>query len=173
MYNVPKTTFLFYLRLRLALLTYGVPWGETLATHLLHLFLDARGQTKGLTSKIYAFLNSVCKHLNIDQIWSRDLGISVKNMCWSSVLKNLDCTSKYPNHKLIHSKFLHGTYLTPKRLYLMKLIPSSRCELCQNQDTGTFMHMYWHCPKVEICLEICVLVFFLYVFVSLVCVLYN
>lgn len=32
----------------------------------------------------------------------------------------------------------------------MKLIPSPRCELCQNQDTGTFMHMYWHCPKVEI-----------------------
>lgn len=68
LYNVPRTSFFFYLRLRLAMRIYGVPWGETLATHPLHLLLDARGQTKGLTSKIHIFLNSVCKPLNIDQI---------------------------------------------------------------------------------------------------------
>ena len=138
LYNVPRTSFFFYLRLKISY-TYRVPWGETLAIHPLHLLLDARGQTKGLTSKIYAFLISVCKPQNIDQIWSRDLGIYVEDMCWSTVWKNLDHTSKNPNHKLIHFKFLHRAYLTSKRLYLMKLIPSTRCEFCQNQDTGTFI----------------------------------
>lgn len=86
--------------------TYGVPWGENLAIHLLYSLLNARGQTRGLTSKIYVLLNSVCKPLNINQIWSRDLGISVEDICWTTVWNNLDHTSKNPNHKLIHFKFL-------------------------------------------------------------------
>lgn len=103
-----------------------------------------------LKSKIYICLNSVCKPLYIDQTWSRDLGTSVEDVCWTTIWKNLDNTSKNPNHKLIHFRFLHRTYLTPRKLHLMKLISSPNCELCPNRDIGSFMHMYWHCPGVVI-----------------------
>lgn len=41
-------------------------------------------------------------------------------------------------------------YLTPRKLHLMKLVPSPNCDLCPNHDVGSFMHMYWHCPGVVI-----------------------
>lgn len=148
LYNVAKSSFFFYLRLRLAMRTYGVPWGEKLATHPLYSLLNVRGKTKGLTSKIYALLNSGCKSLNIGYIWSRDLDITEKDICWTMVWNNLDHVSKNPNHKLIHFKFLHRMYLTPRRLHLMKLVSSPNCDLCPNRDVGSFMHMYWCCPEV-------------------------
>lgn len=146
-YNVPRISFFFYLWLRLAMRPCGVPWDVPL-THSLHSLLDVGGRNRGLVSRIYLLLNSVCKPLAVHQIWSRALGCSVDDICLSTVWDNLDDTSKNLNHKLIRFKFLHRMYLTPRKLHLMKLIPSPNCELYPNGDTGSFLHMYWNCPGV-------------------------
>lgn len=75
-YNVPRISFFFYLWLRLAMRTCGVPWDVPL-THSLHSLLDVGGRNRGLVSRIYLLLNSVCKPLAVHQIWSRALGCSV------------------------------------------------------------------------------------------------
>lgn len=63
--NVPKSSFFFYLRLRLAMRTYGVPWGKELVTHPLYRLLNTKGKTRGISSQIYTLLNSALKSLNI------------------------------------------------------------------------------------------------------------
>lgn len=42
LYDIPRNSFFFYFRLRLAMRTYGVPWGVALKIHSLHTLSDVR-----------------------------------------------------------------------------------------------------------------------------------
>ena len=54
-FEVPRTSFFLYLRLRSALKCYGVPWGNSLEAHpVIKWFVDF--PVRGLVSRIYAKL---------------------------------------------------------------------------------------------------------------------
>lgn len=55
-FNLQHSTFFFYLQLRTAMKTYGVPWQAPLKNHpLLDLIISNHG-FKGLVSKLYAYV---------------------------------------------------------------------------------------------------------------------
>ena len=61
--NLTGTSFFFYLQLRTAMHTYGVPWNTPLSTHPFHTALTS---PSGLVSTIF-------KPLSIDRLWKADL----------------------------------------------------------------------------------------------------
>lgn len=149
-YDLPGTSFFFYLQLRSAMKAYGVPWGVPLLTHPLHQLCAPQKQTRGLVSKLYKFISDPRTPLPAESVWSRDLTlVGEVEICWDTIWKNLYDTSKNPDHQLIHYKFIHRMYLTPRKLYAMKIITSPNCDLCTLNAVGSFMHMYWDCPNVS------------------------
>ena len=67
---------------------------------------------------------------------------------WSRVWNNVKLASRNPDHQQIHYNFVHRTYLTPRRLCLMKMIGDASCTLCSLKTMGTFLHMFWECLPV-------------------------
>lgn len=51
-YDLPGSSFFFYLQLRSAMKAYGVPWGIPLLTHPLHKLCAPQNQMRGLVSKL-------------------------------------------------------------------------------------------------------------------------
>lgn len=149
-YDLPGTSFFFYLQLRSAMKAYGVPWGVPLLTHPLKKLLAPQNHTRGLVSKLYKFISDPCLSLPVESVWDRDLTpVLEEDICWDTVWENLHDTSKNPDHQLIHYKFIHRFYLTPRRRHAMKIIASPNCDLCSLNAVGSFMHMYWECPSVS------------------------
>ncbi len=106
--NLPGFSFFLYLELRSSMGAYGVPWGQRLYLHDLHILLNVGVNTGGLVSRLYTLLlKSSCGPLAIHQVWERDIDHLGDEVDWTTVWDNLDCTSKNPNHKLIHFNFLH------------------------------------------------------------------
>lgn len=98
---------------------YGVPWGVPLLTHPLHNLFAVQGQTRGMVSKVYKFISEPHVSLAVESVWSRDISFTgEEEICWVTVWENLQDTSKNPNHQLIHFKFIHRMYLTPKSVML-------------------------------------------------------
>lgn len=113
-YDLPGSSFFFYMQLRSAMRAYCVPWGSALPTHPLHKLLASVGPTRGMVSKLYKFISEPYKPLPVETTWRTDLSaINDEEICWNTVWKNLCGTSKNPNHQLIHYKFAHRMYLTP------------------------------------------------------------
>ncbi len=124
-FDLPGSSFFFYMQLRSAMRAYSVPWGATLPTHPLRKLLASVGPTRGMVSKLYKFISGPNKPLPVEGIWNKDLnGVNDREICWDTVWKNLSGTSKNPNHQLIHYKYVHRMYLTPRGRYSMKITTS-------------------------------------------------
>uniref|UniRef100_A0AAR2KTQ2 Reverse transcriptase domain-containing protein n=1 Tax=Pygocentrus nattereri TaxID=42514 RepID=A0AAR2KTQ2_PYGNA len=83
------------------------------------------------------------------QAWEKDLSIKFDDDSWNNMHKKIfpSCTSI--NIQEQNFKFFFRSYLTPSRLYKMCKNPSPLCPKC-NSDTGTFMHMFWECTKIQV-----------------------
>lgn len=148
-YNLPGYSFFLYLRLRSAMKTYGVPWNSQLSLHPLHRYFCGNMKTRGLVSAIYTtLLQATYKPLGILTIWEKELKLPDDQIDWQTVWTNIISSSKNPNHQLIHYNFVFKYYLTPFKRYSMHLIPSPLCTFCPYGAYGTFLHMFWECPKV-------------------------
>ena len=64
--------------------------------------------------------------------------------------KNIPITSRNYNHQIIHYKIIHRFYLTPRKCCQLQMVTSPRCTLCSSRTVGTYMHMFWECPRVQI-----------------------
>ena len=149
-YDLPRNSFFFHLQIQSALKAFGVPWGEVLEPHPL-VKLCSSGSSKGLVSKFYLFcIKAAEKPLLLASRWEHDLSISPADINWSSVWANISLSSRNPNHQMIHFNFVHRTYCTPKKRFLMELAPSPNCDLCQLGVSGSFLHMVWECQAVKI-----------------------
>lgn len=146
-YDLPGTSFFFYLQIRSALRAYGVPWGEKLECHPIQNICLS---TKDLISNLYTYIaKCVEKPLHVDALWSRDLSITPSTINWTTVWAKTVLSSRNPNHQMIHYNFIHRLYTTPLKLFHMKRKQSPTCELCSSGATGTFLHMVWDCPGVQ------------------------
>lgn len=148
-YDLPGTSFFFFLQIRAALKAHGVPWDKPLEFHPFHQFFYDKETSRGFVSNFYRhLLESSYKDLPLDTVWRRDVPGLDTEFDWDLVWENVCLSSRNPDHQQIHLNYVHRTYLTPRRLNSMGLLPDSRCTLCPLGVPGTFIHMYWECPPV-------------------------
>lgn len=50
---------------------------------------------------------------------------------------------------MIHYKLLYKAYATPCLHYEMKRKQDPFCHLCNSSTQGTYMHIFWYCPQIE------------------------
>lgn len=55
-FNLPDSSYFFYLQIRSAMKAYGVPWQQPLPTHPLAKLLSVQTKTKGMVSTLYNFI---------------------------------------------------------------------------------------------------------------------
>lgn len=148
-FNLPGSSFFFYLQLRSALKAHGVPWQNPLPNHPLRELFIKHAKNKGMVSKIYHFLLVTdLVTLPIQKVWERDCPDITRDFKWVDVWSSINEASRNPDHQHIHFNFLHRTYLTPVKLHHMKVVTTPLCTLCSLQAQGTFIHMFWDCPPV-------------------------
>lgn len=148
-FNLPGSSFFFYLQLRSALRAHGVPWQRPLPTHPLRELFTKQAKNKGMVSKLYHFLLvSNLVPLPIERVWKRDCPDLAEDFEWNDVWSSIHEASRNPDHQQIHFNFLHRTYLTPVKLHHMRIINDPFCGLCSLKAQGTFIHMFWDCPPV-------------------------
>lgn len=149
-FNLPGTSFFFYLQLRSALKAYGVPWQGPLPVHPIKNLFTTQSTNKGMVSKLYQFL-IVPKQfgLPVEKIWERDCPELDEEFDWHNVWSDIAQVSRNPDHQQIHFNFIHRTYLTPVKLHHMNFISDSCCTLCSLKTQGTYLHMMWNCPPVS------------------------
>lgn len=102
-------------------------------------------------SKLYLFiLVSSCLHLPLDRLWRKDYPALHPGFDWGVVWDSVKQASHNSNHQKIHFNFIHRSYLTPRKCFLVKRIDSSLCCLCTLQFPGTFffLHIMCDCPLV-------------------------
>ena len=145
--NLSGASFFFYLQLRASLRAHGVPWGQPLPIHPLYELITTKKETDGMVSLLYnSFVVASYKPLQLDRIWREDIPVLEHDINWENIWSNIKLSSRNPDHQQIHLNFVHRTYLTPRKLYLMNWIADPTCTLCTLGTTGTFVHMYWECP---------------------------
>lgn len=132
---------------------YGVPWNSPHTTHPFHSILYNIKRKRGLVSRIYSlFRDASYNSLPITRVWSGDLEhyAGGDSLDWDEIWSSVIFASKNPDHQQIHFNYLHRTYLTPRKNFLMKRITSQICTLCSDGLIGSYMHMYWECKDVRL-----------------------
>lgn len=148
-FNIQRSTFFFFLQLRSAMKTYGVPWQSPLKDHPLLKFFNSTSGFKGVISKLYVhILEMMYVPLHLDTCWQADVSNFPPSFDWDAVWNAVVYASKNPDHQQIHLNFIHRTYMTPRKLYNMKLNSDPNCSLCHTGSIGTYIHMVWECPAV-------------------------
>lgn len=85
-YNLPGTSFFFYLQLRASLKAHGVPWKQPLEQHPLHTIFELRGSSRGIASTLYLkLLKSSYRKLSVDSQWRKDVQYLHPDFDWQSV----------------------------------------------------------------------------------------
>lgn len=128
---------------------HGVPWSTLLEKHLLHEVLVKNTNNNGITSVLYKYITEAFhKPLSLDNIWRKDIHCP-PDIGWLTIWLNTTLSSRIPNHQMINYNFIHRSYLTPQRLYLMKYRYDPYCRFCSDNKIGTFIHMVLQCPEVD------------------------
>lgn len=149
-FGTPPSSFFFFLQLRSALKDSGVPLHSPLTLHPLHKLFYCVGSTSGFVSRLYKLLLQLSyKPLMLDRLWRKDIPVLKSNFDWHRVWISVALASRNPDHQQIHYNYLHRTYLTPRKLFLMKVIGNPTCTLCSSKADGTFFHMFWQCSPVR------------------------
>lgn len=101
-------------------------------------------------STLYKFLlKKSYRPLTLDPLWRIDIPELDVEFDWDKVWSNVLLASRNPEHQQIHYQFIHRTYTTPRRLFLMKKSPHPNCTFCSPDALGTYYHMVWECPGVR------------------------
>merc|ERR1712131_23841 len=118
-----------------------------LPIHPLYELITTKKETDGMVSLLYnSFVVASYKPLQLDRIWREDIPFLEHDINWENIWSNIKLSSRNPDHQQIHLNFVHRTYLTPRKLYLMNWIADPTCTLSTLGTTGTFVHMFWECP---------------------------
>ncbi len=147
-FSLPGFSFFLYLRLRSALKAYGVPWSIKISPHPMVNWIDSSMASRGIVNIIYKSL-VVRQYSNIptEGFWERELNTVID---WDNVWGNCFVTSKNPAHQMIHYKLIYKAYATPCLLYKMKRKSDPFCHLCNSSSQGTYIHMFWDCPRIAL-----------------------
>uniref|UniRef100_A0A3B1ICK8 Reverse transcriptase domain-containing protein n=1 Tax=Astyanax mexicanus TaxID=7994 RepID=A0A3B1ICK8_ASTMX len=148
-FNLPRSTFFRYLQLKSALWPHRTSLNCVLKPHPMLEVIYPSSQSCS-ASNIYTFLiRASYKQLALAAIWAKDLDLEDPEFFENSAWEVISLSSKNPDHQIIHWKFLHRFYLTPKRRFHMHLSQSPICNLCSSGELGTFLHYFWFCNEVN------------------------
>lgn len=145
-YNIPASTFYFYLRIRSAINALGIPLNTKLPVHPVRNVIYFNDFIPSSASAIYSFImKKLYKPLGVVAVWSKDLEQELDDTFADWTWEIINMSSRNPNHQMIHWKLAHRVYLTPLKRFYMRLTTTPNCTLCQDGKTGTFLHFFWEC----------------------------
>ncbi len=148
MINVPESAYFVFLQLRSALKAYGVPWASSISSHPMRDWITPSAGRPSVSLIYNKIIDCITKPLSIKTIWNRELSDLNLSVDWERVWSNLSLTSKNLAHCLIHFKVIHRAYITPYKIFKMKLQSNLNCHICNTTSSGTFLHMFCECPFV-------------------------
>ncbi|KAJ1128267.1 hypothetical protein NDU88_006646 [Pleurodeles waltl] len=81
--------------------------------------------------------------------WARDVGENITEDAWRACCAHMK--ELQPNYRLrlIHFKFLHRLYYTPRSLCAMGLRADDICVRCR-APAADFLHLAWACPELYV-----------------------
>ena len=145
-YSLPGSSWFFYLKLRTALRTYGVPWDAALPQHPLVPLVTTK--TKPVSSIYDKLISANITPLAVTNSWERTFHLLHFDWNWPDVWNAIFSSSKNAAHQIIHFKFIHKFYFTPERRFKCKLVNSDLCTICTSAR-GDYLHMFWYCPSIK------------------------
>lgn len=80
-------------------------------------------------------------------LWDGDLDMALTDKQWQSSCHLLSQLTVNHKLRLIHFKYLHRTYRTPRQLYRIGLRDNSQCWKCGHSEAD-FLHMTWQCHPI-------------------------
>ncbi|KAJ1158094.1 hypothetical protein NDU88_010788 [Pleurodeles waltl] len=126
---------------------FGAP-GAPSEFRSLEVLCSARSPSK-LITKLYNSMQELGGGLGVPSktAWERDVGEPIPEVMCRSCCAHMKALSPNYRLRLLHFKFLHRLYYTPKRLHSMGLLADACCARCGTQDAG-FLHLAWECAEV-------------------------
>ncbi len=109
---------------------YGVPWSSSIASHPMRDFIAPSAGRPSVSLIYNKMIDCITKPLSIKTIWNRELSDLNLSVDWERVWSNLSLTSKNLAHRLIHFKVIHRAYITPYKIFKMKLQSNLNCHIC-------------------------------------------
>lgn len=80
--------------------------------------------------------------------WEEDLGLSLSEDTWISILKLVNSTSLCARHCLIQFKVVHRAHISKAKLSSMYSEVSPYCVKCKIAE-ASLIHMYWSCSSLN------------------------
>ena len=112
-FNIPVTSFYFYLQLRASLNANKILSENIPQTHSLIKFLQLPRQ-EGVVSCLYKKLQQTKKvPMGIETVWNIDLKHYNQDINWKKVWNNIRFTSSNYNNQTVNYKLIHRYYLSP------------------------------------------------------------
>lgn len=134
--------------------SWGQPWAPMgslckLQEHtLLKVLYEIQG-ARGIVSKLYGYvLEKTHLPWPVDPLWRADIPHVIPGFDWDKVWDMVKPLSRNLDHQQIHLNCIHRTYMSPRKLYSMKLRADPICTHCHIGAVGTFYLMIWECPDV-------------------------
>ena len=93
-YNLPSTSFFFYLQLRSVIKANGVPWEKKLPIHPLVNYITTKPKGEGFVSYMYRkFQEVTCPSMGVTKVWNVDLKTWQEPINWKRVWENVSLIS--------------------------------------------------------------------------------
>ncbi len=150
-YEILKQDFYKYLQIRHLINTLKGEQHLSLGLTNLEEILVKSKSLKGKISVIYsALIDHYSSSLTpLRNTWQKNMGCVFDEDQWDTVCQ--DVFSSLSCNKIIEQnyKFMHRTYLTPRRLSKMFPNSSPRCHHCKIRK-GSIMHVFWECSKLKL-----------------------
>lgn len=148
-FSLPNFMFFRYLQVRHATQTQFLQVGAPPALHPVMAIVKST-DPRGLISTFYKMLLTPTSSkiaFDLKPRWEREIGL-MENEEWEEALETCKAVSPKLSDRLSQIYITHRTYLTPIRVARYKRNQSTLCPMC-GQETGTFFHLIWTCPKIE------------------------
>lgn len=149
LYSLPKNHLFRYLQIRsFVCKTFSSFPNKPIKSHIDHI-LELKSDRRGLISLISDLIGNVNPHPieHLRAAWESDLGRTLTDDQWESVLDRVHTSSSSAKHSLIQLKVVHRAHLTNARLAKMYPEVEPSCPRCRSQPAD-LIHMFWVCPSL-------------------------
>ncbi len=116
-----------------------------MSPHPMVNWIDSSMASRGMNIIYKSLVIRQYSNIPTEGFWERELNTVID---WDNVWGNCFVTSKTPAHQMVHYKFIYKAYATPCLLYKMKRKSDPFCHLCNSSSQGTYIHMFWDCPRI-------------------------
>uniref|UniRef100_A0A803J671 Reverse transcriptase domain-containing protein n=1 Tax=Xenopus tropicalis TaxID=8364 RepID=A0A803J671_XENTR len=148
-FRVPNSTFFAYLQLSSYLRTNSLQKLKILSTEQNRLYTLLQQSSK--ISQYYARLLDLPTQETTPHMkkWEADINTTIDSIDWNNAFSTL--FSSISSIRLLESsiKLMYRWYMTPAKIY--RIFPATSSNKCWRNcnQTGSFIHIWWECPKIS------------------------